>query len=50
MTTVYTLKEIQDALTGSDLAPFIEQGFVAYSKNEVVVPPVGELLFDDPSG
>lgn len=28
----------------------IEEGFVAYSRGEVVVPPVGELIFEDPPG
>ena len=50
MATVYTLQEIKKALSGVDMAPFIEQGFIAYSRNEVVVPPVGELIFDDPPG
>lgn len=50
MATVYTLQEIKKALSGVDMTPFIEQGFIAYSRNEVVVPPVGELIFDDPPG
>lgn len=50
MATIHTLQEIKEALSGVDLAPFIEQGFIAYSNNEVVVPPVGELIFDDPPG
>lgn len=28
----------------------IEAGFVAYSNGEVVVPPVGEMIFEDPPG
>ena len=50
MATVYTLQEIKNALSGVDLTFFIEQGFIAYSNNEVVVPPVGELIFEDPPG
>lgn len=50
MATIHTLQEIKKALSGVSLTPFIEQGFIAYSNNEVVVPPVGELVFDDPPG
>ena len=28
----------------------VEKGFIAYSEGGVVVPPVGELIFDDPPG
>jgi len=50
MATIHTLQEIKKALSGVNLTPFIEQGFIAYSNNEVIVPPVGELIFDDPPG
>ncbi len=50
MATVHTLQEIKNALSGVDITLSIEQGFIAYSKGEVVVPPVGELIFDDPPG
>ncbi len=50
MATVHTLQEIKKALSDLDIAPCIEQGFIAYSNNEVVVPPVGELIFDNPPG
>jgi ornithine cyclodeaminase len=30
--------------------PLIESGFLAYSRGEVVVPPVGEMIFKDPPG
>jgi ornithine cyclodeaminase len=33
-----------------DVAQFIEDGFVAYSQGKVVVPPVGELIFEKPPG
>ena len=49
-TTVLSLKEIENYLQTVDLIPLIEEGFVAYSKGESVVPPVGELLFEEPSG
>jgi ornithine cyclodeaminase len=44
------LDEIRKALRGVDPIPLIEAGFAAYSRGEVVVPPVGELVFDDPPG
>ncbi len=50
MTAVYNIEQIQNALSGIDMTSSIEQGFIAYSKNNVVVPPVGELLFDNPPG
>ena len=33
-----------------DLIKPIEKGFVEYSRGNSVVPPVGELIFDDPPG
>lgn len=50
MAVVYTLEQIKQALSGLNMTGSIEKGFIAYSKGEVVVPPVGELLFDDPPG
>ena len=42
--------EIERILPRVDLLDIMEQGFVAYSRGEVTVPPPGELLFDDPPG
>ena len=50
MVKVVQLKEIQAIINQLDATEAIEQGFVAYSNNQVVVPPVGELLFEDPPG
>jgi ornithine cyclodeaminase len=50
MPAVVPLAEIKKALASIDPLPLIEAGFVAYSRGQVVVPPVGELLFDDPPG
>lgn len=47
---VITLDQIQDALPAIDLIEVIEQGFVAYSAGTVVVPPVGEMIFEQPPG
>ena len=50
MPAVVTLAEIRKALAAIDPLPLIEAGFAAYSRGEVVVPPVGELVFEDPPG
>jgi len=42
--------EIEAVLPGVDLLTEMERAFRAYSAGECVVPPVGELLFDDPPG
>jgi len=47
---VFELDQIREALEGLDMVSAMEQGFVEYSKGNVVVPPVGELIFDDPPG
>ena len=50
MPKIISLDQIKNALTTIDVLPLIEEGFVEYSKGNVVVPPVGELLFHDPPG
>jgi len=50
MPVVVPLAEIKKALEGVDPLPLIEAGFVAYSRGRAVVPPVGELVFEDPPG
>lgn len=50
MPVVVPLSEIRRAAAAVDPLPLLEEGFVAYSRGRVVVPPVGELLFDDPPG
>jgi len=50
MPVVVPLAEIKKALEGVDPLPLIEAGFVAYSRGRSVVPPVGELVFEDPPG
>lgn len=41
---ILTLDQIREVLPLIELVPEMEQGFVAYSRGEVVVPPVGELI------
>ncbi len=43
-------EQIERRLLEIDVTTAIEQGFVAYSQGRVVVPPVGELVFEDPPG
>lgn len=50
MPAVVPLAEIKKALDAIDPLPLIEDGFVAYSRGRAVIPPVGELVFEDPPG
>ncbi|MFQ5638932.1 MAG: ornithine cyclodeaminase family protein [bacterium] len=43
---IITLSQIKKTLASIDLLPAIEAGFVAYSTQQAVVPPVGELLLE----
>ena len=47
---IYNKEEILLALKGLDLIKPIEKGFIEYSNGNSVVPPVGELIFNDPPG
>ena len=50
MTKIYTLEQIKNVVETMDFSTEIEQGFIAYSNGQVIVPPVGELIFEDPPG
>lgn len=54
MAILVNLNEIKETLKKIDpvrsLIPAIEEGFVAYSEGKVVVPPVAEMIFEDPPG
>ena len=43
-------KTIIEILNRIDLLFDIEQGFISYSKGHCVIPPIGELTFDEPPG
>jgi len=45
---IFTLEQIKSVISQIDFLPLIEEGFVAYSQDRVVVPPVGELIFENP--
>ncbi|MFX0085448.1 MAG: ornithine cyclodeaminase family protein [Candidatus Hodarchaeota archaeon] len=48
MVKIIQLDEIKEILKVIEPIKLIEEGFVAYSQGKVVVPPVGEMIFDDP--
>lgn len=50
MTSIYTRTQLEAVIRPTDVIRVVEEGFVAYSRGEVTVPPVGELLFKDPEG
>ena len=50
MTQIYSLNEIKSACKNLSFIDSIESGFAAYSRGEVIVPPVGELSFEIPPG
>lgn len=49
-TKIISLEKILSILPELDLIPLIEHGFLALSSNSAIIPPVGELLFDQPPG
>jgi len=50
MSKIYNLPQILDVLKSLEPIEEIEEGFVAYSAGKAVIPPVGEMLFDEPPG
>lgn len=50
MAHIYSRAELQAAIHPAELIQAMEDGFVAYSRGQVVVPPVGHLDFDEPPG
>ena len=50
MTRTYHLDQIKQTVGKLDVTKYIEEGFVAYSQGRVIVPPVGELIFENPPG
>jgi len=47
---ILSRKQIEQALSIPKVLEAIEQGFIAYSRGEAVIPPVGSLHFDSPPG
>ncbi len=50
MTTVINFDKIESVLRDIDVVATMKEGFIQYSNGNTVVPPVGELLFEDPKG
>lgn len=50
MATIINRSEIESILPQVDVIKAMEEGFIQYSNGNCVVPPVGELLFEDPPG
>jgi ornithine cyclodeaminase len=50
MATIINKKDILSIVKSVDVITAMETGFIKYSNGETVVPPVAELLFDNPSG
>lgn len=50
MSRVIPLETIRRIAPQLDVVALMEEGFVAYSKGRAVIPPVGELVFEDPPG
>ena len=50
MTTVYTRRQIERVIQPKEVIAAMERAFVAYSNGEAVIPPVGQLDFEDPPG
>ncbi|MGK9230399.1 ornithine cyclodeaminase family protein [Inquilinus limosus] len=50
MTRIASRQQIESVMPQIDPIEVVEQAFLAYSRGQVVVPPVGELLFAEPPG
>jgi len=50
MATVINIQDIKSILKDIDTVTAIEEGFIQYSNGNTIVPPVGELLFEEPKG
>ena len=50
LTQIVSLDQINKILKQINPIKEIEEGFIAYSNGKVIVPPVGEMIFDNPPG
>ncbi len=50
MSIIIDLKTIKSIVEKVDVVTAMKEGFIQYSNGNAVVPPVGELLFEDPPG
>ena len=50
MVKLIDLQDMKSIVKTLDVIAAMEEGFIKYSNDQTVVPPVGELLFEDPKG
>ncbi len=50
MTTIINKQDILNIVKDLDVVAAMEEGFIAYSNEKTVVPPVGELIFEERKG
>src|ERR1700730_9653453 len=50
MTTVYSRAQIAQMIRPKEVIAAMERAFAAYSNGEAVIPPVGQLDFENPPG
>ena len=50
MTTVYSRAQIAQVIRPKEVIAAMERAFAAYSNGEAVIPPVGQLDFENPPG
>jgi ornithine cyclodeaminase len=50
MATVYTRAQIEQVIRPAEVIAAMEQAFIAYSLGETVIPPVGQMEFENPPG
>jgi ornithine cyclodeaminase len=50
MIKIINLEQIKNIVNSIDPVKEIEEGFVLYTQGKVVVPPVGEMIFENPPG
>ena len=50
MPQIFNLDQIKSVLENLDPIQAIEDGFIAYSQGKAIIPPVGELILEDPPG
>ena len=50
MAEVYTRSQLEQAISPAEVIAAMERAFVAYSRGEALIPPVGQMEFNDPPG
>ena len=50
MATIINKADILSITASVDVVKAMEEGFISYSKGEAIIPPVGEMIFENPPG